>query len=277
MKKFLLSIAVFASAIVGFSQAPCSDLFFSEYIEGTSNNKALEVYNPTTDTIDLSVYHIYRYTNGGAVQSDTLYMTGMLFPGQTYNIVNPSADSMNLEIYADTTHTITFYNGDDPLYLFNGITLIDVIGEATGTDPGVNWPVDTGATSEFTLVRKPTVFSGTTSWTAGATQWDVYAQNDFTHFNSHTINTCPVGFGIEDQSGWDVSIYPNPTSGHLNINSEMDNYNLQLFDLTGKVMINKTHLSKNTQIDLSDLTNGIYMVKLNNGANQLTKKIVVKK
>src|SRR5688572_146993 len=144
-KKLLLSISIFSCAGLVFSQSPCTDLFFSEYIEGTSNNKAFEVYNPTSDTIDLSAYHVYRYTNGGAVQTDTLYMTGMLAPGETYNVVNPSADSLNLEVYADTTHTITFFNGDDPLYLFKGLTLIDVIGVASGSDPGTNWPVDTGA------------------------------------------------------------------------------------------------------------------------------------
>ena len=45
-------------------QAQCSDLFFSEYVEGWSNNKALEIYNPTANSIDLSAYSITRYSNG---------------------------------------------------------------------------------------------------------------------------------------------------------------------------------------------------------------------
>ena len=35
---------------------PHANLFFSEYAEGSSNNKYFEVYNPTTDTVDLSLY-----------------------------------------------------------------------------------------------------------------------------------------------------------------------------------------------------------------------------
>ena len=36
------------------SAAPPVELFFSEYIEGTSNNKALEIYNGTGAAIDLA-------------------------------------------------------------------------------------------------------------------------------------------------------------------------------------------------------------------------------
>jgi len=42
----------------------CSELFFSKYVEGTTNNRALEIYNPTSEAIDLSEYSIVRYSNG---------------------------------------------------------------------------------------------------------------------------------------------------------------------------------------------------------------------
>lgn len=278
MKKILLSISVFVSASIGFSQ--CTDLFFSEYVEGTSQNKALEVYNPTTGAIDLSNYHILRYLNGGTAINDTLWMTGMLAPGATYNIVDPDTvtpPNATLLALADTLHTVTYYNGDDALALFHGTTMIDLIGDVGGADPGTQWPVDTGSTLNHTLVRKPTVFGGSTTWTAGALTWDVYAQNDFSHYGAHTMNACPAGAGIENESGWDVSIYPNPSSGQLNINSDVDNYSLQVIDLTGKIIINKNNLSETTQIDLSNMPNGIYMVKINNGGHQLTKKVIIRK
>jgi predicted extracellular nuclease len=279
MKKILLSAAIFTTGLMGFSQAPCSDLFFSEYIEGSGQNKALEVYNPTPNPVDLSNYHIYRYLNGGTAVNDTLYMAGMLAPGATYNIVNsdtatpPSTTLLNL---ADTLHTVTFFNGDDALGLFNGNTLIDIIGNVGGTDPGTEWLVDTGSTKENTLIRKPNVFGGTTSWTIGATQWLVYGQNYFSDFGMHTMAPCSTAT-VANEQAWDVSIFPNPSSGTLNISSELNDYTLQVFDLTGKSVISKTNLSENAQIDVTDLTNGIYMVKLNQGNNQLTKKIIIKK
>jgi predicted extracellular nuclease len=276
MKKLLLSISIFSIAGLAVAQSPCSDLFFSEYIEGSGSNKAIEIYNPTPNAVDLSNYSIVKYQNGTATANDTLVMSGMLAPGATYNVVDPdSTVSGTLVALADTLHTVTFFNGNDALFLFNQTTQIDVIGETTGNPPGGHWAVDTGFTNEFTLVRKVAVQMGTTNWTTGATQWDVYPQNDFTHFGSHTMTACTGG--IEDETGWELTIYPNPTSGSLNITTEVNDYTLQVFDLTGKLVINKIHLSQNTAVDLFNLNNGIYLVKVNNGTHQLTKRVILNK
>ena len=68
--KYLFTL-IFICSFSSFIQAQCSDLFFSEYVEGWSNNKALEIYNPTANTIDLSAYTISRYSNGGTSASTT--------------------------------------------------------------------------------------------------------------------------------------------------------------------------------------------------------------
>ena len=164
---------------------PCSELFFSEYIEGSSNNKAMEIYNPTGASVDLSDYVVYRANNGAATPGDSLHPTGMLASGDVYVLGNASGDPLILA-QTDTTTTITFYNGDDAIWLVNKVSgdTVDIIGEI-GVDPGTNWTVGTGATSEYTLVRKVTVQSGTTDWTTSVGQWDVYPQNTFTHLGSH--------------------------------------------------------------------------------------------
>lgn len=277
MKKLLLSISIFALAGAAFSQAPCSDLFFSEYIEGTSNNKAFEIYNPTSSAIDLSNYHVVKFSNGTSTPNDTLWMTGMLPAGDTYNVVNPSADSLNLEIFADTTGTITFYNGNDALYLYRGNFVIDVIGDQLGDPAGSHWAVGSGFTNEFTLVRKANVFAGTTTWAGvGDTQWDVYPQNDFTHFNAHTMDPCSTA-SVNDDIIANISMYPNPTTGVLHINSEATGYEVVIIDLTGKTVFTKVGLSNNQNIDLTDFNNGIYVVKVRMDGSFITKKIVVRK
>ena len=53
----------------------CSELFFSEYVEGSSQNKALEIYNPTNQIIDLSNYTIERFSNGSIVVSDEMLLS----------------------------------------------------------------------------------------------------------------------------------------------------------------------------------------------------------
>ena len=65
------------------AQFDCSQLFISEYVEGWSNNKALEIYNPTSQSIDLSSYSISRYANGGTTPSTT-QLTGIINAYETF-------------------------------------------------------------------------------------------------------------------------------------------------------------------------------------------------
>lgn len=187
-KWFILALVIlFSGSLVN---AQNCGLLFSEYIEGTSNNKAVEIYNNTGADIDLAPYKIYRYNNGSATPTDSLNLTGILVAGDVYVAGNPSA-VVEIVSVSDTLHTITFFNGDDALALVDtttGITL-DVIG-LIGNDPGTNWPVGTGATSEFTLVRNVSITEGSNDWSANVTEWDVYPQNTFIYIGSHTANSC---------------------------------------------------------------------------------------
>ena len=76
MKKILL-LATILISIPSFAQE-CGDLFISEYVEGWSNNKALEIYNPTSDAVDLSEYMVIRYSNGAtsASAANAIQLTG---------------------------------------------------------------------------------------------------------------------------------------------------------------------------------------------------------
>ena len=55
-RRLVLAVLVLACALAGApgAFAAPSDLFFSEYIEGSSNNKALEIFNGTGASIDLA-------------------------------------------------------------------------------------------------------------------------------------------------------------------------------------------------------------------------------
>ena len=69
MKKIYSIVVLLLSSI--FASAQCSDLFFSEYSEGSSNNKYLEIYNPSSSEIDLSSYAVIRMNNGDTTRPDT--------------------------------------------------------------------------------------------------------------------------------------------------------------------------------------------------------------
>jgi len=168
---------------------PTPDLFISEYIEGSSNNKAIEIYNPTGAAVDLSQYTIKQYTNGATTTTAATTLSGTLAAGDVYVLANASANATILAqadyypAYSTTIFSCGF-NGDDAIALYKGETLIDLIG-VIGVDPGTNWPVGDGATSEFTLVRASTIVVGNTTFTAA--EWVVYPQDTFTYLGTHTV------------------------------------------------------------------------------------------
>ena len=175
-----------SSAVVG-----CDDLFFSEYIEGGSNNKAVEIYNPTGSAISLLGYEVRKFSNGGTSATVLDFPASSSIPAYgTYVIANSGSNAAILAV-SDTTSTITYINGNDPLILMNGTDTIDAIG-IVGIDPGSSgWSVGTGSTSNHTLVRKSSVSEGTSDWSVGATQWDVYPQDTTMYLGVHTSN-CQV-------------------------------------------------------------------------------------
>ncbi len=148
-----------------------------------------ELYNPTNLILNLAEYEIRLYSNAAIVPSTIDVLEGTLGPGETYVLINDQA-AQAIQNQADVTSGITFFNGDDALELVHNGVVIDVIG-LVGDDPaGDFWVVGDGGTNEHTLVRKVDVTEGTTDWAIGATQWDVYNQDNTTFLGSHTAYPC---------------------------------------------------------------------------------------
>jgi predicted extracellular nuclease len=173
----------------GTVTAATSELFFSEYIEGSSYNKALEIYNGTGAAVDLSTYSISRYSNGASSPTDTHTLSGSLADGDVFVVAHASADPLILA-ETDLTDGVINHNGDDAYALYNGATMIDVIGRI-GEDPGSYWGTGGVTTQDHTLVRKDTICAGDTDGSDlfdPATEWDGYANNYFDALGSHTAN-----------------------------------------------------------------------------------------
>ena len=158
--KSFLAFVLVVSLVVPYlpqtaSAAPVSvatDLIISEYIEGSSNNKAIEIYNGTGADVDLSAYKIELYINGQTTVNNTENLTGTLANGSTYVYYNTSATA-DFKPVNGKSSSVANFNGDDTLLLKKGDTLVDSFGQL-GNDPGTNWSANGVATSEITLVRK---------------------------------------------------------------------------------------------------------------------------
>ncbi len=201
MNRLTIIILTMCSLILGQT----TDLFLSEYAEGSSNNKYLEIYNGTGSDKDLTNYAIVRYNNGSTTDENLYVLSGTLSDGDVYVIANSSADATGILPYNDddgTNSGATWFNGDDYLGLVydanadgtfdNSTEVIDVIG-LFGEDPGSGWDVAgvTDGTKEHTLVRKSTITIGNTDWSSSAgtttddSEWVVYAQNTWDYIGSH--------------------------------------------------------------------------------------------
>jgi endonuclease I/chitodextrinase len=171
-------------------------LFFSEYIEGSSNNKALEIANYTGASVNLSGYTIKRQTNGSGFWSGGLNLSGVLAANDVYVAANSSA-SNTIKNEADLVSgasELTF-NGNDPVGLFKDGVLIDIIGTFNGGSS--NYAKDT------TLRRKAEVSSP--SATYKTSEWESYSQNTFDGLGKHA-------FSEGGNIGSDTEIPTTPTN-----------------------------------------------------------------
>jgi hypothetical protein len=145
MKKLLPAFLSVFIAMSMFAQ-DCSDLFISEYVEGTGNNKALELYNPTNSAIDLSDYKLVRYSNGGTTPY-AVNLGGTIQAKSTYVVVLDKRDPNGtgfeqpvdsaLMFKADTflcpvyeVNRMMYFNGNDAVSLekISSGAVIDLFG-----------------------------------------------------------------------------------------------------------------------------------------------------
>ncbi|RAM52047.1 MAG: hypothetical protein C6Y22_08425 [Hapalosiphonaceae cyanobacterium JJU2] len=171
-----------------------ANLFFSEYIEGSSNNKALEIYNGTGAAIDLSLdgYVIQVYFNGSTSAGLTINLTGTVADNDVFVLAQSSASAVILG-QADQTNGAGWFNGDDAIVLRQGGVngaIIDSIGQI-GFDPGTEWGSGLTSTADNTLRRKSGLINGDTNpfdVFDPSVEWDGYATDTFDNLGFYTTN-----------------------------------------------------------------------------------------
>ncbi|MCB0461236.1 MAG: InlB B-repeat-containing protein [Flavobacteriaceae bacterium] len=156
----------------------CSELMISEYVEGSSNNKYIEIYNPTSGSIDLSNYRLVQYNGTDTTPTYTLALSGTLLSYDTFVIANNQATIFTGTIDLATNQNIMNFNGDDPMALqTSGGVNIDVIGIiGSNTNFGQN----------TTLRRKSTIQNPNITY--AVSEWDSYGQ-DIIDLGNH-ISDC---------------------------------------------------------------------------------------
>ena len=311
MKKTLLFIFTMVIGAGMFAQE-CSDLFFSEYVEGSGNNKAVEIYNPTNEDIDLGLYTVRRYSNGSPVYTDEVKLSGtikakdvvVVTNGQTDSVWVPNGGFWSLPIDSALYNlgdlhcsgiypTAMYFNGNDALAL-EKLTgeVVDIFGKI-GTDPGSNGWNDipptyfagdqfwTSWTKDQTLIRKPTVKNGVLEnpeLFMVNVEWDSVAKNEFDSLGFHR---CDCGTLSVKQNKFQHSIvmYPNPSANQtVTISASAKIESVSVANQLGQIIFAEDYGSGTNSVVVKGdfFTNGIYMVntKFVDGSHYTGKLII---
>ncbi|MGZ5445774.1 MAG: lamin tail domain-containing protein [Thermoanaerobaculia bacterium] len=187
MRRILLSLAVALLCMPAFAQ---SGVFISEYIEGSSNNKAIEIFNGTGAPLNVSNYQIRMYFNGNPVSTLNITLAGTVAVGDVYVLAQSAADPAILA-QANQVNGSGWFNGNDAVALYHVPTasFVDVVGQI-GFNPGTEWGTGLVSTADNTIRRKATITAGDPNGADPfnpAIEWDGFANNTFGDLGSHGI------------------------------------------------------------------------------------------
>lgn len=165
-----------------------TELFISEYYEGASYNKYIEIYNPNDYDVELDGYMLKLGINGASF-STTYSYTGTLGAYETF-VVAHSSSSDDIKYLIELLggrgdlHSVANFNGNDTIGLFNGEELIDVFG-VYGENPGTSWNVGSGNTVDHVIIRNAG-YGGNIVW--DTSEWSATSVSLSTHLDSFGLH-----------------------------------------------------------------------------------------
>lgn len=245
------------------------ELLISEYVEGSSNNKAIEIANLITSPVELDGYNLRRDSNGGGEWSERFDLTGTINVGDVIVIINANANSQILldqaDIVVENNQSTNYgeplnFNGNDPVGLFKDDVLIDIVGEFGGGSSNF--------AKDKTLRRKSTVVEPNINFDLN-NEWEIFPMDTF-----DDIGGTHLTLSIEEEQWKQLSVYPNPTSDDfLNIKFSQD-VKVEVFSIFGKKLIHTNINQSDSILDISTLSKGVYVIKVSHKGLSISTKII---
>ncbi len=172
--KYLITLLLFNSCGSDEARQPLyaeednsPELFFSEYVEGTSFNQALEIVNLTGSSVNLAAqgYTLKIQINGEGNWDGEFLLTGSIANNNVYVIANENTthpDILNNASLLKAGSPMDF-NGNDAIGLFKDGVLIDIIGHFDDLE---EFGMD------VTMRRRPEVTEPSTTYDSN--EWDLF-------------------------------------------------------------------------------------------------------
>ena len=252
-----------------------TELFISEYIEpntvGGGNNKAIEIVNLTGSTISLVDYSIQKQSNGGSWVDNYPLGNSSIIPGDVFVIVHVGVTKEILlneaDLFGPPNNSSPPYqygspmnfNGDDPIGLYKNGVLIDIIGDVNSRTKHIE---------DVTLRRNSDTSLPNTTYDEQG-EWTSFPANTFDGIGSHTSTLSTKSSTVES-----FKMFPNPTNGDRIYFRVTEDATIKIFNVLGKTVARSEVTKSKNSINISELTRGIYLVKINSGKQFITKKLI---
>ena len=241
------------------------ELFISEYVEPDGgNNKALEIVNLSSAVIDLAAYSIKKQSNGSGDWIHEFPLSGTINVNDVVVLINYQADNSILVSEADIVGPSTNFgspinfNGNDPIGLFKEGVLIDIVGQLNNTSKHIE---------NATYRRKATVSKPNTTF--DASEWDILPANTFDGIGSHSST-----LSSKKDSFQAFKMFPNPVYGDQVNFIINDAATITIYNVLGK-LVSTSKITKNSNVvNISTLTSGIYLVKIQSEKQYIAKKLI---
>lgn len=158
-----LTPTLLAAVVAGALSSPAmADIIISQYVEGGSYNKAIEIANTGDSAVSLDGYELAKQNNGAGAWGSQLSLNGQVLAAQGVLVVAHTSASDDIKAVADILNSATAnFNGNDPMALLKDGAVHDVIGTQDGGSSNF--------AKDITLVRNSDAM--TPSSTYDASQW----------------------------------------------------------------------------------------------------------
>ncbi|GIU09768.1 extracellular exonuclease ExeM [Shewanella morhuae] len=150
-----------------------ADVMITEYVEGSSNNKAIELYNSGDTAIDLTGYKLVRYKDGATTASDMVALDGQSIKSKSTKVILNTAGAITLPQGVDSYSGSLSFNGGDAVALLKDDAIVDIIGDVPTP---VGWGLDVTLKRKLDSLIANTVFN--------AAQWEQLPKDTFSGLGS---------------------------------------------------------------------------------------------
>ncbi|MCH8902972.1 MAG: T9SS type A sorting domain-containing protein [Bacteroidetes bacterium] len=272
MKTLLILIALISFVSLSTSaQSYCSittALAYTMDMPGITNFQ-LNTIDRTSAAIECGGTGCNSYVNTGESTELELGQTYTFSLTHTRDAMNFPAVENNIRIWIDYNNNGTLDDAGETVVLMD----LETFGTTTGS-----FTVPLTATLGITGMRitaKMSIGGGHSLPTACDIPADPLGYHG--EFEDYTVNIMATPSGIDENSiGNAVSVFPNPTSGIINIESEARISIIEITNLLGAKVYSSKINDRNAEIDLSNQPRGIYFYTLINERNIITRgKVMV--